>query len=174
MIDDNSPRVEFNGKLVFKFTIGRNGLLSVQGTHQNSQSTIPEIAHFSIEAQSWHDRYGHLPFSAFKNISEAPQYLQSFNQHCEACQKGKSVKASSPQQEPSIRSTQPLQLLHSDICEPMRTTGIDKSLYMITLVDDYSRMTLVRGLAQKSNAGKELLAMIAIMERKGEAKVEII
>jgi hypothetical protein len=52
MIDDNSPRVEFNGKLVFKFTIGRNSLLSVQGTHQNSQPTIPEIAHFSIEAQS--------------------------------------------------------------------------------------------------------------------------
>jgi hypothetical protein len=56
----------------------------------------------------------------------------------------------------------------------MRTTGIDKSLYMITLVDDYSRMTLVRGLVQKSNTGKELLAMIAIMERKGEAKVEMI
>jgi hypothetical protein len=56
----------------------------------------------------------------------------------------------------------------------MHTTGIDKSLYMIILVDDYSRITLVRGLAQKSNAGKELLAMIAIMERKGEAKVEMI
>jgi transposase InsO family protein len=56
----------------------------------------------------------------------------------------------------------------------MHTTGIDKSLYMITLVDDYSRMTLVRGLAQKSNAEKELLAMIAIMERKREARVEMI
>jgi transposase InsO family protein len=56
----------------------------------------------------------------------------------------------------------------------MRIIGIDKSLYMITLVDNYSRMTLVRDLAQKSNAEKELLAMIAIMERKGEAKVEMI
>jgi hypothetical protein len=56
----------------------------------------------------------------------------------------------------------------------MHTTSIDKSLYMITLVDDYSRMTLVRGLIQKSNTGTELLAMIAIMERKGEAKVEMI
>jgi transposase InsO family protein len=56
----------------------------------------------------------------------------------------------------------------------MCTSGIDKSLYIITLVDDYSRMTLVRGLAQKSNAEKELLAIIAIMERKGEAKIEMI
>jgi hypothetical protein len=103
--NDNSPRVEFNRKLVFKFTIRRNGLLSVQETHQNSQPTIPEIVHFSIETQSWHGRYGHLPFPAFKNISEAPQYLQSFNQQCEACQKGKSVKAFSSQREPSIRST---------------------------------------------------------------------
>jgi hypothetical protein len=46
----------------------------------------------------------------------------------------------------------------------MHTTGIDKSLYILTLVDDYSRITLVRGLAQQSNAGKELLAMIVIME----------
>jgi hypothetical protein len=45
---------------------------------------------------------------------------------------------------------------------------------MITLVDDYSRMTLVRGLAQKSNVGKKLLAMIAIMEGKGEPKFEMI
>jgi hypothetical protein len=56
----------------------------------------------------------------------------------------------------------------------MHITSIDKSLYMITLVDDYSRITLVRGLAQKSNAGKELLAIIAIMKRKGEVKVEMI
>jgi dihydroxyacetone kinase DhaKLM complex PTS-EIIA-like component DhaM len=61
-----------------------------------------------------------------------------------------------------------------DICRPMRITSIDKSLHMITLVDDYSWMTSVRGLAQKSNIGKELLTMIAIIERKREAKVEMI
>jgi hypothetical protein len=67
MIDDNSPRVEFNGKLVFKFTIGRNGLLSVQETQQNSSPIIQEIAYFSTEAQSWHDRYGHRIYTSTRN-----------------------------------------------------------------------------------------------------------
>jgi hypothetical protein len=52
MINDNSSQVEFNRKLVFKFTIGRNGLLSVQQTQQNSLSIIQEIAHFSNKVQS--------------------------------------------------------------------------------------------------------------------------
>jgi hypothetical protein len=52
MIDDNSPLGEFKGKLVFKFTLRRNGLFSVQGTYQNLQPIILEIAHFSIKAQS--------------------------------------------------------------------------------------------------------------------------
>jgi transposase InsO family protein len=117
------------------------------------------------------DVFHFLPLKIFQKLHDIYSPLTNNANHTK---KGKSVKASSPQQEPSIRSTRPLQLLHSDICRPMRTTGIDKSLYMITLVDDYSWMTLVRGLAQKSNTGKELLAMIAIMEKKGEAKVEMI
>jgi hypothetical protein len=56
----------------------------------------------------------------------------------------------------------------------MHITGIHKSLYIITLVIDYSWITLVRDLAQQSNRRKELLAMIAIMERNGEVKVEFI
>jgi hypothetical protein len=55
MIDDNFLRVEFNGKFVFKFIIGRNGLLSVQGTYQNSQPIIPEIVYFSSEIYLWYN-----------------------------------------------------------------------------------------------------------------------
>jgi hypothetical protein len=45
---------------------------------------------------------------------------------------------------------------------------------MITLVDEYSWITLVRGLVQKSNSVKELRAMIVIMDRKREMKIKII
>jgi IS30 family transposase len=174
MINDNSSQVEFNAKLDFQIYNWKKWVTLNLRNPPNSKPIIPEIAYFSIEVKSWYDRYRHLPFPAIKNISEVPQYLQSINQQCEACQKRKSVKASSPQQEPSIRSTRPYQLLHSDIWEAMRIPGIDKLLYMITLVNDYSRLTLVKCLEQQSNAGKELLAITVIMEKKKETKVEII
>jgi transposase InsO family protein len=112
-----------------------------------------------------------LPLKIFQKLHNTYNPLTNNAKHAK---KENQSKPLHPNKNQVIRSTRPLQLLYSDICGLIRITSIDKSLYMITLADDYSRMTLVRDLAQKFNAKKELLAIIAIMERKGKAKVEMI
>lgn len=43
-----------------------------------------------------------------------------------------------------------LKLVHSDVCGPLQVKSNGKVIYFLTLVDDYSRMTLVNLLKRKS------------------------
>ncbi|GJS20988.1 putative ribonuclease H-like domain-containing protein [Tanacetum coccineum] len=57
-----------------------------------------------------------------------------------ACEQGKSKKASLPPKlVPSIKSK--LELLHMDLCGPMRVASINGKKYILVIVDDYSRYT---------------------------------
>lgn len=49
-------------------------------------------------------------------------------------------------------ATQPLQLVHSDICGPINPTSNSKERYFITFTDDYSRKTWVYFWGEKSEA----------------------
>ncbi|GJT61119.1 integrase, catalytic region, zinc finger, CCHC-type containing protein [Tanacetum coccineum] len=56
---------------------------------------------------------------------------------CSACERGKSKKASHPPKlVPSNHSK--LELLHMDLCGPMRVASINGKKYILVIVDDYS------------------------------------
>lgn len=153
---DQNPRIQQNGKTVIELQ-EKNGKFWVV-----NESLISEVYTVN-DADEWHERYGHLPFPSFIHIQEAPPMLHRQVKPCDACQQGKSTRSPSPAQH-TIRTTEPLELLHSDLCGPMRTATPSKHLYMISLVDDFSRMTLVRSILHKSNAANELLSMISAFE----------
>ncbi|KAI3746879.1 hypothetical protein L6452_09321 [Arctium lappa] len=55
------------------------------------------------------------------------------------CEKGKMKRAThKPKPEPS--TSFPLELLHMDLCGPMRTQSINDKKYVLVIVDDYSRI----------------------------------
>jgi hypothetical protein len=77
----------------------------------------PDESVLLINAMDWHLRYGHLPFPSFRHIPEAPRVLKFSTYPCDACSTGKSTK---PLNYPhGIRTTQPLHLIHSDLCGPI-------------------------------------------------------
>ena len=41
------------------------------------------------------------------------------------------------------RATKPLELIHTDVCGPMKTSTISGNRYFLTFIDDYSRMCWV-------------------------------
>ncbi|GJR97962.1 integrase, catalytic region, zinc finger, CCHC-type containing protein [Tanacetum coccineum] len=64
------------------------------------------------------------------------------------CERGKSKKASHPPKlVPSDHSK--LELLHMDLCEPIRVASINGKKYILVIVDDYSRYTWVYFLHSK-------------------------
>ena len=66
---------------------------------------------------------------------------------CEHCLYGKQTQ--SPHKRGSSRKSEPLALVHSDVCGPMPTLSMGGAAYFVTFIDDFSRKTWVYPLRRK-------------------------
>ncbi|GKB52790.1 retrovirus-related pol polyprotein from transposon TNT 1-94 [Tanacetum coccineum] len=57
-----------------------------------------------------------------------------------------------------------LNLLHMDLCGPMRVTSINKKKYILIIVDDYSRFTWVKFLASKDEAPDFIIKFLKMIQ----------
>ncbi|KAL4290879.1 hypothetical protein GQ457_14G021340 [Hibiscus cannabinus] len=76
------------------------------------------------EAWCWHMRFGHLNFGALKMLGEKNMVngiptISHPNQFCEACLLGEHARSSFPK-EATSRATEPLQIVHTDVCGPIK------------------------------------------------------
>lgn len=82
-------------------------------------------------------------------------------QVCASCQVGKQSRLRIPrhrqtvqssraqEQSHSTRTTEPLQLVHTDVCRPLSIRSLSCSRYFLTIIDDYSRFTWLYFLKSK-------------------------
>ncbi|GKD07496.1 retrovirus-related pol polyprotein from transposon TNT 1-94, partial [Tanacetum coccineum] len=72
---------------------------------------------------------------------------------------GKTKKSS---HQPKVEDTnqEKLYLLHMDLCGPMRVASINGKMYILVIVDDYSRFTWVRFMRTKDEAPKAIIKCI--------------
>ncbi|GJW87365.1 retrovirus-related pol polyprotein from transposon TNT 1-94 [Tanacetum coccineum] len=99
------------------------------------------------ESELWHLRYGHLKHKGFQlsKSKEMVFYLPSnvsLKQVCKGCVLGRQTR-SLFQVRKSKRAEDLLELVHSDLCGPMRTNSLAESRYFLLFTDDYSRMSWV-------------------------------
>ncbi|GJR41497.1 retrovirus-related pol polyprotein from transposon TNT 1-94 [Tanacetum coccineum] len=127
-----------------------------------SASPICLMAHAtSTKSWLWHQRLSHLNFDTINDLAKNDLItgLPKFKYHKEhlypSCEQGKSKKASHPPK-PVPNSKQWLHLLHMDFFGPMRFESINWKLYILVIVDDYSRYTWVHFLRSKDEAPKEI------------------
>ncbi|KAM2852430.1 hypothetical protein PS2_028426 [Malus domestica] len=71
------------------------------------------------------------------------------NETCEGCAFGKHHRDPFEVGK-AWRATKPLELIHKDVCGPMKTTTISGNRYFLTFIDDYSRMCWVYFMRFKS------------------------
>ena len=108
------------------------------------------------ESWIWHKRMGHIHFGNLIKISkhqvvrEMPEVKKPKNSICEPCQHGKQTRVEFKTKEHS--TTRPLELVHSDLCGPTRSKGLNGEEYFMLLIDDFTRMTWVCLLKKKSKA----------------------
>ncbi|GKV25633.1 hypothetical protein SLEP1_g35036 [Rubroshorea leprosula] len=93
----------------------------------------------------WHKRYGHFNMKSLKFLqtNELVRDLPSINLSddvCEACQLGKLHRQAFPVNQ-AWRATEKLELIHTDICGPMKIESLSSNKYFILFIDDFTRMT---------------------------------
>ena len=75
--------------------------------------------------------------------------IKDVNAICESCIAGKQHKDSFPKSS-RMRASRPAELVHGDVCGPMRTPSLNNNRYFVVFVDDFSRMTWVYFSKEKS------------------------
>ncbi|GJV05887.1 retrovirus-related pol polyprotein from transposon TNT 1-94 [Tanacetum coccineum] len=110
-----------------------------------------------IKSWLWHRHLSHLNFDTINQLAKQgpvkglPKLKYIKDHLCLACQMGKSKKESRPHKlEPS--TNEKLQMMHMDLCGPMRVGSINGKRYIIVIVNDYSRFTCVNFLRTKDEA----------------------
>ncbi|CAH9126868.1 unnamed protein product [Cuscuta epithymum] len=143
-------------------------------------SSICLLSKASSEQNSlWHRRLSHLNFkylttlSSKKLVKGLPPLKTSANTHCDACRLGK-MKRSSHKLKPVPSSSRLLQLLHMDLCGPMRVQSINGRKYTLVIVDDFSRYTWTKFLRTKDETTATIITFIRTIQNFLQKSVEII
>ncbi|KAJ1704767.1 hypothetical protein LUZ63_004546 [Rhynchospora breviuscula] len=104
-------------------------------------------------SEIWHLRYGHLNIKGLRLLSQKQMVfgLPEIKEIglCEGCVYGKQIRLPFPKNQ-LMRAKRVLELVHTDLCGPMETESLGGSRYFLLFIDDFSRMSWVYFLSNKS------------------------
>ena len=92
---------------------------------------------------------------------------------CEVCQMGKQARLPFPTNS-AWRATEKLQLVHSDVCGPMRTESLSKNRYFILFIDDFTRFCWIFFLKHKSEVAQVFVKFKTAVETETGYKLKSI
>nr|GEW66709.1 retrovirus-related Pol polyprotein from transposon TNT 1-94 [Tanacetum cinerariifolium] len=128
------------------------------------------------QAWLWHRRLSHLNFDYINLLSKKdiviglPKLKYVKDQLCSFCELSKAKRSSFKSKAiPSLKER--LNLLHVDLCSPMRVASINGKKYILVIVDDYSRYTWTLFLRSKYETSKVLKEFLTMIKRNLQALV---
>ncbi|GJW32794.1 retrovirus-related pol polyprotein from transposon TNT 1-94 [Tanacetum coccineum] len=133
----------------------------------------------SSQAWLWHRRLSHLNFDTINLLSKYDIVigllkLKFVKDHlCSYCELGK-AKCKSFKTKTTSSSKRRLQILHMDLCGPMRVEGFNGKKYVLVIVDDYSRYTWTHFLRSKDKTPEVLIDFLKLFQRGLQAQVRTV
>ncbi|GJY07568.1 retrovirus-related pol polyprotein from transposon TNT 1-94 [Tanacetum coccineum] len=133
----------------------------------------------SLQAWLWHRRLLHLNFDTINLLSKndivtgLPKLKFVKDHLCSSCELGK-AKIMSFHTKTTPSSKRRLQLLHMDLCGPMRVESINGKKYVLVIVDDYSRYTWTHFLRSKNITPAVLIDFLTFVQRGLHAQVRTV
>nr|GFB83229.1 retrovirus-related Pol polyprotein from transposon TNT 1-94 [Tanacetum cinerariifolium] len=155
-------------------------LYSITLQDTNSPNPIFLVAKAtSSQAWLWHHLLSHLNFDTINLLSKndivvgLPKVKFIRGHLYSSCELGK-AKRKSFHTKLTPSSKRRLQLLHMDLCGPMRVAIIDGKRYVLVIVDDYSRYTWTHFLRSKDETPKVLIDFLRLVQRGLQAQVGVV
>ncbi|GKE04959.1 retrovirus-related pol polyprotein from transposon TNT 1-94 [Tanacetum coccineum] len=128
------------------------------------------------QAWLWHRRLSHLNFDYINLLSKKdvmiglPKLKYVKDQLCSSCEVSKAKRSSfKTKAVPSSKGR--LNLLHIDLCGPMRVASINGKKYILVIVDEYSRYTWTLFLRSKDETPEVLKDFLTMIQRNLQALV---
>ncbi|KAL4303544.1 hypothetical protein GQ457_10G024470 [Hibiscus cannabinus] len=126
----------------------------------------------------WHRRMGHFNLRTLKYmqsndfVTDLPM-LNISDDKCDSCQLGKSHRL--PFSLDGVkRANMKLELVHSDLCDPMKTSSMNGSKYFVLFIDDLTRMCWVYFLKSKLNVLSTFKDFKIFVENQSDCKLKVL
>jgi len=136
-----------------------------------SQTNLTCLSALNDDVMLWHKRLGHASLSLLNKLVSKdlvvglPSIKYNNDKVCDACARGKQVRNSFKLKN-YVSTTRPLEMLHVDLCDPIRITSRGGKRYALVIMDDYSRFTWTLFLASKDKTFEKFLVFIKRTEKR--------
>ncbi|GJV95096.1 retrovirus-related pol polyprotein from transposon TNT 1-94 [Tanacetum coccineum] len=133
----------------------------------------------SSQAWLWHRHLSHLNFDTINlllkyDIMTGLPKLKFVKDHlCSSCELGK-AKRKSFKTKTTPSSNRRLQILHMDLCGPIRVESFNGKKYVLVIVDDYSRYNWTHFLRSKDETPEVLIDFLKLVQRGLHAQIRTI
>ncbi len=91
---------------------------------------------------------------------------------CDGCVKGDHPSHKYSHRPAIVKTTRPLQLVHTDLCGPMDQVSLGGARYVCTMIDDFTRKGWVKFISSKAEAADSFLQMFTESERQSGCVVQ--
>ncbi|KAJ0809226.1 putative RNA-directed DNA polymerase [Helianthus annuus] len=124
----------------------------------------------------WHERYGHISTTSMRLLQQKAMvrgmpYFIVNDALCVDCCVGKQSRKVIPKSS-DWRAKDVLELVHSDICGPIKPTSQSGKRYILSFIDDYSRKAWVYLLKEKSETFENFKVFKSKVETETGKKVK--
>ncbi|GKA65380.1 putative RNA-directed DNA polymerase [Tanacetum coccineum] len=149
------------------FPVREKGIQVIHDTSEDLQDDMTEL---------WHKRLGHMSEKGMfilskKNVLSGVHDINL--KKCSHCLAGKQTRRAFKSR-PSFRTENILDLVHSDVCGPMKTKTLGGCSYFVTFIDDHSRKVWVYTLKTKDQVLDVFKQFHALVERQTGKKLKCI
>lgn len=141
---------------------------------ENGQAAL--VCHLS-NAELWHKRLGHfhhagLLYMQKNDFVKGVPPLEEELADCVACQYGKQVRKPFPRI--VWRTSHKLQLVHSDVGGPQKTSSLNGNQYYITFIDDYTRFCWIYFFKSKAEVASIFWKFKNWVENQSDCRIRTI
>ena len=176
-ITDRGYKVIFD-KLTAKIVDKRNNKTVLIADRKNELYYIREskseccaaIKNEDRTLKTWHRKMGHLNVRDLMKCVRAGDVRgieiddATSDLACEVCARGKMTRAPFPKR--TERKSGLLEIVHTDVCGPMRTESIGRGRYFVIFIDDHSKWCEVRVIREKNQAFEAFKEFKAYAEKQ--------
>jgi hypothetical protein len=128
-------------------------------------------------AMLWHEKLGHLNMESLKELDAMVDGMNlkemSLHHICEGCVKGKHQRTSFPK-DGTMRASQLLEIVHTNVCGPMRITLHGGVQYFLIFIDHFSRKIHVYLLKAKRETFEKFKQYKALVENEIGHKIKVL
>lgn len=182
---DRENQVLFTFFVCIVTNLNSRFLVLTEHRHKNNYKvdimSLPEnklmrLSVWNDDSLLWHKHLGHASFSLLNQFVRKDLLLvlskSKFTEDkvCDACAKGKHVK-SSLKLNKLVSTSRPLELLHMNLCGPIKVQSKYRKRYLFFIVADYSRYTRTLFLASKYETYDVFVVFIKKLQREMDSQL---